>query len=92
MVYRCAACGEIITTSGNTKYCSKKCRSDKPPKVLEIEQRYKKAFPEVVTEIMNQTNRIYSTADILDISARTLYTYLKKYNIKKGKYRWFKVG
>lgn len=85
---RCAACGQIIRTLGNEKYCCKKCRSDKPPKLLEIEKEYNKIFEVVAVEVLNKTNSITSTADILGITRKTLYQYIQQYNIIKSKYRW----
>ena len=90
MNYRCAACGKVITTPGNTKYCSKKCRSESPPKVVHIQNRYKTDIVKVITEILNRTDRVSSTADILGIDRGTLYIYLHRYNIAKKGNRWTK--
>lgn len=61
-------------------------------KVKQIEKLYKAELPKILLEILNKTNCISSTADLLGVSRHTVYSYLKKYSISKGKYRWVKVG
>lgn len=61
-------------------------------KIKKIEKSYKSELPKILLEILNKTNCISSTADLLGVSRNTVYSYIKKYNISKGKYRWVKVG
>jgi transcriptional regulator with PAS, ATPase and Fis domain len=87
MNYRCASCLKVIPTKGNTKYCSKKCRSDSPPRVIDIQYLYGADITTVITDVLRR-NSITHTAEILGIDRGTLYTYLRKYNITKNGRRW----
>lgn len=57
-------------------------------KIKKIEKSYKTELPKILLELLNKTNRVASTADLLGVSRKTVYNYIKKYNISKCKYRW----
>lgn len=59
-------------------------------KMKEAEKEYKKELPKIIVDLLNKTNRVASTADLLGVSRKTVYNYIKKYNISKCKYRWVK--
>ena len=57
-------------------------------KMKEAEKEYKKELPKIIVDLLNKTNIVASTADLLGVSRKTVYNYIKKYRISKSKYRW----
>lgn len=60
-------------------------------KIKKIEKEHKEELSKLLLEYLNKTNCIKSTAELLGITRNTVYSYMRKYSISKGKYRWNKA-
>ena len=90
--FRCAACGKIIQSKDNTKYCNKKCWMNKPKKVLWLEKQFKKDITKIIIDLLNHNKNITRTSEIMAIYKSDLYRYLKRYQITYNGKMWIKEG
>lgn len=78
---KCLACGKPLYK--NTMYCSQKCKSAKPYKMVQIEKEHDKPAKQVILEMLNRTDNIELTSGLLGISKPQLQRYIKILNLKR---------
>ena len=84
-IVNCCVCGEPIKRANlqrktrNFLWCSRKCYSEKPKKIIALEQAYGKDIREVLIETTIKYQNIRAQQNALKISTPHLYKVIRKY-------------
>lgn len=84
---RCPTCDKVVQRGhgfkSDTRYCSYKCFRELTPKMVEIQEYYKKSVRETIIDLLSYNNNITVTAELLEITKTQLHLWLKKFNITR---------